>query len=68
MVCQDLLAACARYNTEATRELWLQPCADSELGAALHSNAAFAALKCGSAKTADRVCLAAVVGANPRRA
>ncbi len=65
---QDLARACARYNTEVMRDMWLVPCKDIELGAALHSNAAFAALKCGSARTADRVCLAAVVGAKPRHA
>ena len=52
----------------AARELWLQPCAHSELGAALYSNAAFAALKCTGSRTADRACIAAVVRLPPKHA
>ena len=49
------------------RELWLQPCADGELGAALYSNAAFAALKCMSPRIPDgHVGIAAVVRLRPR--
>ena len=50
----------------AVRELWLQPCADGELGAALYSNAAFAALKCTDSRNQDHVCIAAVVRPRPR--
>ena len=57
-----------RGDIEVARNLWLQPCADAELGAALYSNVAFAALKCGGSRTVDHVCLAAVVGVAPRNA
>ena len=57
--------AASRGDIEVARNLWLQPCADAELGAALYSNVAFAALKCGGSRTVDHVCLAAVVGVTP---
>ena len=51
----------------AARELWLQPCAEGELGAALYSNAAFAALKCMTLRTPDgHVGIAVVVRLRPR--
>ena len=58
--------AASRGDIEVARNLWLQPCANPELGAALYSNVAFAALKCGGSRTVDHVCLAAVVGVAPR--
>lgn len=69
-MCHDLTVtmgqeAATGSDIEVARNLWLQPCADSELGAALYSNVAFAALKCGGSRTVDHVCLAAVVGAKP---
>ena len=57
-------SACSKEG--GVRELWLEPCADGELGAALYSNAAFAALKCTGSRNQDPVCIAAVVRPRPR--
>lgn len=65
---QDGTGESACSEEGAVPELWLQPCADGELGAALYCNAAFAALKCTGSRDLDRTCIAAVVRPTPNYA